>query len=62
MDTLIKEYRIKHKRCKWCKYEKLIVPPLLVPCPSYQECILKDKVTKDYKAIFCKYYRLKEDE
>lgn len=60
MDTLIKEYRTKHKKCKWCKYKEYINPDM---CYPYDKCILKDKVINyDYHAIFCKYYTLKEDD
>lgn len=27
MDSLIKEYRLKHKKCKWCKYHKYNYAP-----------------------------------
>ena len=27
MDPLIKEYRTKHKKCKWCKYFKYNYAP-----------------------------------
>ena len=27
MDSLIKKYRLKHKKCKWCKYHKYNYAP-----------------------------------
>lgn len=62
MDTLIKKYRTKHKRCKWCKYQNYVIPHNYVCYPFY-ECVLKDKIiTFSNNAIFCKYYTLKEDD
>ena len=59
MEKII-DYRKKHKRCKWCKYEKFVYTDI-VCCPSYYKCILKDKIIhSNLKAIFCSYYELKE--
>ena len=61
MDTKIKEYRTKHKKCKWCKYYKYNVYIHWTDC-CYGECILKDKIIH-YESLprLCKYYELKED-
>lgn len=59
MDWKIQEYRQQHPKCKWCIYNKYHIPFLY--SSNFQKCILKDKKTKDWKAIFCKYYTLKEE-
>lgn len=64
MDAKIKEYRTKHKKCKWCKYYKY---NSCADCGwsiyGYSECILKDKIIelKNWPKI-CKWYELKEDK
>lgn len=57
----IEKYRLKHKKCKWCKYWKYNVPK--VPCgvPDYITCELKDKIIHgNWRAKFCKWYELKD--
>lgn len=62
-NTSIKDYRLKHKKCKWCKYYKNIIPACLPHvCGEGYECSLKEKIIKHNKATFCKYYILKELE
>lgn len=58
IDENIIKYRTKHKRCKWCKYYHIVIPPYNI-CPSYYECVLKDKIINfDICAIPCRYYTL----
>lgn len=63
MNNKIKEYRTKHKKCKWCKYHKYNSPSsqLYISCPDYETCELKDKIIHftDFPNM-CKYYELKE--
>ena len=62
-DKTILNYRLKHKKCKWCKYYKNIIPVCLPHvCGEGYECSLKEKIIKHNKATFCKYYTLKELE
>ena len=60
MDPLIKKYRIKPKKCKWCKYFKYNYAPCQLTYDWYT-CKLKDKIIhfEDLPRL-CKYYRLKE--
>lgn len=62
MDPLIKKYRTKHKKCKWCKYFKYNCAPCQLTYDWYT-CELKDKIIhfEDLPRL-CKYYRLKENE
>ena len=61
MNAKIKEYRIKHKKCKWCKYYKYHTFVHWTDY-CYGECLLKDKYI-GYKSLprLCKYYELKEE-
>lgn len=62
MDPLIKEYRTKHKKCKWCKYFKYNYAPCQLTYDWYT-CELKDKIIHfENLPRLCKYYRLKEKE
>ena len=66
MDNNIKKYRLKYKKCKWCKYYKYESPSskiLGLNCPDYEKCILKDKIIFFSSRLnFCKYYILNEEE
>lgn len=61
MEQNIKEYREKHPRCKYCKYERLVMG---ISPYSYYRCELKDKyissLKSDWKGIFCKWFKPKE--
>lgn len=63
MDIKIKEYRTKHKKCKWCKYYKYNPVKAYMDIDSYYTCDLKDKII-EYSGIprLCKWYELKEDK
>lgn len=63
MDTLIKKYRTRHKKCKWCKYCELQKTYLEYGVPDFYTCILKDKIIQ-FESLprLCKYYRLEEKE
>ena len=62
MDNKIRDYRTKHKRCKWCKYYKYRQFPHWVDI-CIKDCLLKDKEIKtNLMAKFCKYYELKEED
>lgn len=68
MNKEIIEYRKKHKKCKWCKWHHYHSVPPYIDCDYYEKCILKDKCLscfeflQNIKAIFCKYYKVKEDK
>lgn len=61
MEQNIREYREKHPRCKYCKYERLVMG---ITSYSYYRCELKDKyigsLKSDWKGIFCKWFKPKE--
>lgn len=61
MDSKIKEYRTKHKKCKWCKYYKINRIPVDPMC--YYTCDLKDKII-NWESLprLCKWYELKEEK
>ena len=61
MDSKIKKYRTKHKKCKWCKYHKYNYAPCNLTANWYT-CELKDKIININVFRLCKYYRLKEEE
>lgn len=62
MDEKIKEYRTKHKKCKWCKYFKYNYAPCQLTYDWYT-CELKDKIIHFEDLIrLCKYYELKESK
>ena len=56
----IKDWRRKHKKCAFCKYLSLLIPP--VPnCESGYLCAAKDKmVNPELPRPFCKLFKLKE--
>ena len=72
MDNKILEYRKRHPRCRYCKYNE-IVDLSRLPIDSidvYEKCALKDKYLydacsnikrnyKNYKGIFCKWFEVK---
>lgn len=60
MDSLMKEYRLKHKKCKWCKYHKYNYATCHLTANWYT-CELKDKIVNVNIFRLCKYYRLKEE-
>lgn len=63
MDEKIKKYRMKHKKCKWCKYYKYNFIKAHLEINSYYTCNLKDKII-EYENIsrLCKWYELKEED
>lgn len=61
MDEKIKEYRLKHKKCDYCKYCVYRDWSDLYYANSYFECTLKDKIINFlYLPRFCKYYTVRE--
>ena len=62
MTNKIIEYRNKHPRCRYCRYSKyIIVPVLLWDFADYRECTLKDRIIKDFfyyniAGMFCRYF------
>lgn len=62
MDKIIREYRKKYKKCKWCKYYKWNSLQECHWITCYGFCKLKDKII-NFDSIYrlCKYYSLKED-
>lgn len=68
MDRKIKEYRQKHKKCKYCKYRKLDLSGGKLSIPPFYVCEVKDKIIRDMlpdmtrvPRLFCKWYEVKED-
>lgn len=62
MDSLMRDYREKHRRCKFCVYYKYHSTSCLgIPWAfDYETCELKDKTLKtQLSAIFCNYYNVK---
>lgn len=62
MDKDIKDYRERHKSCRWCKHHSY-------KCKlewNWEECELDEKWLHSWmnkiKAKFCKYYKIKEDD
>lgn len=57
------EYRLKHRRCRWCKYIKIVQPPHCI-CPDYYKCLVKDKIISElfwnWRGAFCKCYKPEE--
>lgn len=63
MDQKIRDYRIKHKKCKWCKYYKWNDWEEGHWCICYGECLIKDRIIKTpNRKRKCKYYELKENK
>ena len=64
MDKEVKEYRRKHPKCKWCKWRAYRnVQYCAYSCYPFCECTLKEKILHgDWKARFCKWYKLKTDK
>lgn len=60
MDDKTRQYRAKHKKCKWCKYYKCnsLSQCHFVTC--YGECMIKDRII-NYESMprLFKYYELK---
>ena len=64
MDNKTKEYRTKHKKCKWCKYYRYrTYEDCYWSVDGYSECTLKDKII-EHESLprLCKWYELKEDK
>lgn len=63
MDAKIKEYRTKHKKCKWCKYYRTVERWVGVDYYLWGECVLKDKFI-NWEDLYnlCRYYVLDEKE
>ena len=56
----IRDWRSKHKKCAFCKYLKLLIPPAPHCEPGYL-CAAKDKmVNPNLPRPFCELFRLKE--
>ena len=63
MDKKIKEYRLKHKKCSFCKYCHYRDWSDLHFANSYFECELKDKIINFLNLPrLCKYYTLREKD
>ena len=61
-ESKVDKWRRKHKKCKWCIYHKYVVP-IHVCCPSYCECVAKDKIiNEDIPRPFCSLFALKKEE
>ena len=61
-ESPVAKWRRKHKKCKWCIYCKHVVPPAMC-CPSFCECIAKDKIiNEDIPRPFCSLFALKKEE
>lgn len=62
MNEIIKKYRAKHPRCEWCRWYRYNTKGFTYGIPSYEECILKDRIIKlnRIQAKICKYYEVKE--
>lgn len=61
-ESRVDKWRRKHKKCKWCIYNKHVVPPAMC-CPSFCECIAKDKIiNEDIPRPFCSLFALKEEK
>lgn len=65
IDEKVLKYRNKHKKCKYCKYLRLIVPCVDI-VPAYYKCVAKDKIIQDTLPDmtnirrFCSCYEAKE--
>ena len=59
MDSVVKDYRQKHKRCKFCKWYHYYFNILT---SSFSKCMIKDKIIYhlDYSRWYCKYYEADE--
>lgn len=64
MNEIVKKYRATHPRCEWCRWYNHNAKGIFYGVPSYEECILKDRIIKfnRIQAKFCKYYEVKENE
>lgn len=61
-ESPVAKWRRKHKKCKWCIYCKHVAPPVM-SCPSFCECIAKDKIiNEDIPRPFCSLFSLKKEE
>ena len=61
-ESPVAKWRRKHKKCKWCIYCKHVEPPAMC-CPSFCECIAKDKIiNEDIPRPFCSLFALKKEE
>lgn len=61
-ESPVAKYRRRHKKCKWCIYNKHVVPPVLC-CPSFCECMVKDKIiNENLPRPFCSLFALKKEE
>ena len=57
------QYRQHHPRCRYCRYKKLIQPPLGV-CSDYYKCLVKDKIISEvfwnWRGMLCLCYKPEE--
>lgn len=64
MDSIVSNYRKKHPRCRYCKYDRIETDPLLLR--DFRICKAKDKALSDMKAyyggMFCSCFAPREDE
>lgn len=63
MKKKIIDYRKRHRRCKYCKYNMFVTPKDMYT-PDHYICKAKDKVIEDWfveylPRIFCSCYELK---
>ena len=63
MDSTVLNYRKKHPRCRYCKYNKIETDQLLLR--DYRRCEVKDKMLSNMKAYsggrFCSYFVSRDD-
>lgn len=63
MDSTALNYRKKHPRCRYCKYNKIETDQLLLR--DYRRCEVKDKRLSTTKAYyggrFCSYFVSRDD-
>lgn len=57
------EYRRKHKKCKYCKYMRHVIPKACLVYP-FDECVVKDSIiySTEIPRPFCKCFEPKEIE
>lgn len=63
MDSTVLNYRKKHPKCRYCKYNKIETDQLLLR--DYRRCEVKDKMLSNMKAYycgrFCSYFVSRDD-
>ena len=62
-EELIEAYRESHPNCEWCKFYRYVTRGIMYGVPTYEECVLKEKMLHcKWLAVFCKYYRVDEEK